>query len=182
MTLEQFEEGLAEIRQSPKGTGRVVLIVRRPQTGQREVVKEAELSLAEGLVGDDWKRRGSSRTSDGTANPEMQVTLMNSRVIALVAHQRERWPLAGDQLYVDFDLSLENLPAGTHVAIGSALVEISPTPHTGCRKFAERYGGEAVKFVNSAVGKGLRLRGVNARVLRAGAIREGDTITKQPNE
>jgi MOSC domain-containing protein YiiM len=182
MTLNHLEDSLPEIRRSPKGQGTVVMIVRRPQKGLREVVDEAELSLAEGLVGDNWKQRGNSRTSDGAADPDLQVTLMNSRVIASLAAEHERWSLAGDQLYVDLDLSMENLPAGTQLAVGSALIQISLPPHTGCGKFAERYGAEAVRFVNSALGKALRLRGVNARVLRAGTIRVGDVIRKQTHE
>ncbi len=180
LTLDQLEAGLADIRQSPKHEGKLVLIVRRPKTDERETLAEAELDLAEGLVGDDWKRRGSSRTPDGKAHPELQLTLINSRAIAVVAQAQDRWGLAGDQLYVDLDLSIENLPVGAKLAIGSAVIEITPYPHTGCRKFAARYGADAVQFVNSAVGKELRLRGVNARVVRPGKIRVGDLVRREP--
>jgi hypothetical protein len=180
LTLDQLEAGLADIRQSPKHEGKLVLIVRRPKTDERETLAEAELDLAEGLVGDDWKRRGSSRTPDGKAHPELQLTLINSRAIAVVAQAQDRWGLAGDQLYVDLDLSVENLPVGAKLAIGSAVIEITPYPHTGCRKFAARYGADAVQFVNSAVGKELRLRGVNARVVRPGKIRVGDLVRREP--
>lgn len=176
--MEQLEAGLEAIRRAPKDQGRIALIVRRPETEQREVVQQAELSLVEGLVGDNWKRRGSSRTADGSAHPELQLTMMNSRVTELVAQSHERWSLAGDQLYIDLDLSMDNLPPGSELAIGSAIIEITAYPHTGCRKFAARYGQDAVRFVNSDLGKGLRLRGVNAKVVRPGLIRVGDSVMK----
>ena len=178
LTAAELEAGLVEIRRSPKDSGPLELIVRRPRVDEREVLAEGELHPSEGLVGDSWKERGSSRTSDGSAHPEMQLNIMNARVIALVAQGRERWPLAGDQLYMDLDLSGENLPAGTRLALGEALIEVTPQPHTGCKKFVERFGLEAMKFVNSAVGRELNLRGVNARVIRRGLIRVGDVARK----
>jgi hypothetical protein len=176
--MEQLEAGLEAIRVAPKDHGRLALIVRRPETEQREVVQQAELSLVEGLVGDNWKRRGSSRTPDGSAHPELQLTMMNSRVTELVAQGHDRWSLAGDQLYIDLDLSTDNLPPGSRLAIGSAVIGITAYPHTGCRKFAARYGQDAVKFVNSDLGRGLRLRGVYAKVVRPGLIRVGDSVMK----
>jgi MOSC domain-containing protein YiiM len=103
---------------------------------------------------------------------------MNARAIALLAQDKSRWPLAGDQLFVDIDLSAANLPPGTKLAIGSAVIQITAEPHTGCRKFAARFGREAIKFVNSRVGKQLNLRGVNAKVVRPGAIKIGDVARK----
>jgi hypothetical protein len=154
------------------------LIVRRPRAAEREVLAEGELHPSEGLVGDSWKERGSSRTPDGSPHPEMQLNIMNSRVIALVAQDRERWPLAGDQLYLDMDLSGENLPAGTRLALGEAVIEVTAQPHTGCKKFVARFGPEAMKFVNTGVGRELHLRGINARVIRRGMIRVGDVARK----
>jgi hypothetical protein len=179
-TNEELEAGLNEIRESPKETGWLRLIVRRPQTEKREVLEEAHLDLAEGLVGDNWKERGSSRTPDRSANPDMQLTVMNVRVIALLAREKELWPWAGDQLFVDLDLSAENLPAGTQLALGSAVIEVTAPPHTGCRKFEARFGTEALKFVNSPEGKALRLRGLNAKIVRPGTIRVGDAAKKLP--
>jgi MOSC domain-containing protein YiiM len=178
LTLTELEDGLDAIRESPKDEGMLALIVRRPQIDQREILEVGELDLQEGLVGDTWKARGSSRTPDGSANPEAQLTLVNARLIDLIAQTSERWPLAGDQLVVDLDLSVENLPAGTRLALGSAVIEITALPHTGCDKFAARFGLEALKWVNSAVGKPLRLRGLNAKVVQAGVIRIGDMIRK----
>jgi len=178
LTMEELEEGLDEIRQSPKDQGVLDLIVRRPQTNEREVLQRGELDLVEGLVGDNWRTRGSSLTSEGSPNPDTQLTIMNSRVIALLAQDKNRWQLAGDQLYVDMDLSEENLPAGTQLSIGSAVVEVTDQPHTGCSKFAARFGPDATKFVNSAVGKQLHLRGIYARVIHAGVVRVGDVAQR----
>lgn len=178
LAMEVLTAGLDDIRQSPKATGALELIVRRPQTEAREVLDVGELDLVEGLVGDNWKQRGSSSTADGAANPETQLTLTNARLMALVAQEKERWPLAGDQLYVDFDLSVDNVPPGTHLSIGAAEIQITEPPHTGCKKYAARFGLDALKFVNSRVGRQLRLRGVNAKVIRPGAIRVGDAVKK----
>jgi MOSC domain-containing protein len=174
--LAALEHGLAEIRRSPEEAGSVEMIARRPSPDEREVVTEAELDPVEGLVGDCWRTRGSSAVEDGSAHPGRQVTLMNARAAALLAGERDRWPLAGDQLYVDLDLSDANLPPGTRLAVGSATIEITTEPHHGCGKFSKRFGVDAVRFVNSAVGRELNLRGVNARVLTAGTVRIGDAI------
>ena len=178
LTMEQLEAGLEEVRRSPKDEGVVALIVRRPQSGEREVLESATLDLVEGLVGDNWRIRGSSRTTNGLGHPEMQLNVMNARTIALVAQEKERWALAGDQFYLDMDLSVENLPAGTQLAMGSAVIEITPMPHTGCKKFVARFGAEAVKFVNSPEGKALRLRGLNAKVVQPGVVHLGDRVRK----
>ncbi len=178
LTLAELEAGMETIRQSPKNQGVLELIVRRPQTEAREVLHEGELDLAVGLVGDNWKSRGSSSTPDGSANPEMQLNVMNSRVVALLAQTKERWPLAGDQLYVDLDLSEVNVPPGTRLAIGAAVIEVTRPPHTGCKKFMSRYGVDAMKFVNSPAGKKLHLRGINAKVVQPGVIRVGDVAKK----
>jgi MOSC domain len=178
LTTEELEAGLDEIRLSPKDQGSLEMIVRRPDVDAREVLEEGELDPAVGLVGDSWIIRGSSRTTDGSAHPDMQLNVMNSRVIALVARDRCRWHLAGDQLFIDLDLSAENLPAGTRLALGSAIIEVTDQPHTGCKKFVARFGLEAMKFVNSPVGKQLHLRGINARVVQPGKVRVGDLVKK----
>jgi MOSC domain-containing protein YiiM len=180
LTMAELEAGLETIRQAPKDEGVLTLIVRRPQTDAREVLEEGQLDLVEGLVGDTWKVRGSSRTPDRSAHPDMQLTLMNARVIALLAQEKARWPLAGDQLYIDLDVSVENAPPGTQLALGSAVIEITAQPHTGCNKFASRFGPDALKMVNSPAGKQLRLRGVNAKVVQPGVIRAGEVVRKLP--
>lgn len=178
LTMEELEAGLEEILRSPKDAGVLELIVRRPNVDEREVLETGELDLTDGLVGDSWKLRGSSRTPDGSPHPEMQLNIMNSRVIALVAQDKERWPLAGDQLFLDLDLSEDNLPAGTRLSLGSAVIEVTPPPHTGCHKFVSRFGLDAMKFVNSSVGRKLHLRGINARVVQPGQIRVRDVVRK----
>jgi MOSC domain len=177
-TLEELEAGLAEVRRAPKEEGVLRLIARRPAVDEREVLEEGRLDLVQGLVGDTWSTRSSSRTADGSAHPEMQLNVMNARAIELMAGERSRWALAGDQLYLDLDLSAENLPPGTRLALGSAVIEVTPQPHTGCKKFAARFGLDAIKFANSPLGRELRLRGMNARVVQSGVIRTGDTVTK----
>jgi len=178
LSTEELEAGLESILQAPKDNGTLELIVRRPQIEKREVLSEGKLDLVTGLEGDNWKARGSTSTPDNSANPEMQINIMNSRVIALLAQEKERWQLAGDQLFIDMDLSEINMPAGTKLSIGEAILEITPPPHSGCKKFTARFGLEAMKFVNSPMGKELHLRGVNAKIIQPGIIRVGDITRK----
>lgn len=177
-TAEELHAGLALIRNAPRDVGVLELIVRRPSVGAREVLDVGECDVEVGLVGDTWKDRGSTRTEDGRRHPDMQVNIMSARAAALVAGDKARWPLAGDQLYVDLDLSAANLPPGTRLAIGSAVFEVTAQPHTGCGKFVERFGLESMKFVNSPVGRELQLRGINARVVQGGTVRVGDAVRK----
>jgi MOSC domain-containing protein YiiM len=171
LTQVELEAGIASILQSPTNDGRLEMIVRRPDVGLREIVETAELTLLEGLAGDSWKNR---------MHPilDMQINIMNARAIALVARERDRWPLAGDQLYLDMDLSAANLPPGSQLTLGSAIIEITAIPHNGCGKFASRFGMEATRFVNSPLGKDLHLRGLNARVVKPGTIRTGELARK----
>jgi len=180
LTMEELESGLDEIRRSPKENGILNLIVRRSGMDQRETLDEGRLDLARGLVGDNWYARGSESTPDGGADPEMQLNIMNSRVTALVAQHPARWSLAGDQLYIDMDLSTENIPPGTQLSLGSAIIEVTPPPHTGCKKFVARFGSDAMKFVNSGAGRQLNLRGINAKIVQSGSIRVGDIAEKLP--
>jgi hypothetical protein len=177
LTSDELTAGLDHIRQSPADDGVLELIVRRPTVDAREVVDEAELTPTEGLVGDRWGRR-RSREALTARDTENQLTIMNARAVALLAGDRSRWPLAGDQLYLDLDLSRENLPPGTLLAIGSAVIEVTSEPHTGCRKFSSRFGVDAVRFVNSPTGRDLQLRGINARVFQGGTVHVGDVASK----
>lgn len=178
LTMEELDTGLDHIRQAPKDEGVLELIVRRPETEEREVLEEGELDVKEGLVGDNWGRRGSSMTEDGTSHPEMQLNIMNARAIAHIAQDRERWHLAGDQLFIDMDISEKNMPPGTQLSMGTAIIEVTPIPHNGCKKFVARFGLDAMKWVNSEAGKELHLRGINAKVVQPGTIRTGDTVKK----
>jgi hypothetical protein len=180
LSRAQLKAGLRHIRAAPRDRGPLVLVARRPSPGERELLTEATLDLVTGLAGDNWLTRGSTRTPDGSAVPDAQVTLMNARAAELVAGGTGRMALAGDQLYVDLDLSIGNLPAGSLLAIGQAVLEVSVTPHLGCAKFVERFGAEAMRFVNSRLGRQLRLRGMNTRVVVPGVIRVGDVAVKTP--
>jgi hypothetical protein len=178
LSTAELQAGLSYVRDSPSDVGAVVLIARRPAVDEREVLTEATLDVEDGLAGDTWPVRVSSRTDDGSPHPGMQVTMMNSRAALLIAHDLERCVLAGDQLYADLDLSLANLPPGARLAVGSAVLEVSDQPHLGCAKFAARFGQDALRLVNSRVGRELRLRGLNARVVVSGTVRSGDAILK----
>lgn len=175
-TCDQLDAGWAA-GTSPIGVGTVDLIVRRPDVDAREVLDEGELIVGEGLAGDNYRARGSAATHDGSAHPEAQLNLMSSRALDLVADgDRSRWPLAGDQLIVDLDLSIDHLPVGTRLALGTAVIEVAAKPHNGCAKFARRFGQDAARWANQ--NRHERRRGLNAVVVVAGTVRTGDTITK----
>lgn len=163
---------------APSDAAIVELIVRRPERDRREVLAAARLDPVEGLVGDGWLARGSSSTADHTADPLSQLTIMNTRVLAAMEPDRSRWPLAGDQLYADLDLSVANLPPGSRLRVGEALVEVTERPHTGCAKFASRFGLDALRWISTPAGRAARMRGMYVRVLEAGAVRVGDAIRK----
>lgn len=178
-SVAELEAGLDEVRASPSDGGTLELIVARPALGERAVLATGELSLTEGLVGDTWNQRGSSRTPDGGPHPDMQLNLINARLSALIADGTvEHRVLVGDQLHIDLDLSEANLPPGTRLAVGGAVIEVTDQPHNGCAKFAERFGAEALRFVNVGAGKQLRLRGINAKVVQPGPIAAGDVVRK----
>ncbi len=180
LTKEQLEAGFGHVLESPKDNGSLVRIVRRPDVDQREVIAEGELDVDLGLVGDNWKARPNPTTPDGKADPVAQITIINARFLALMAGPEERWQLAGDQLLLDLDMSIENLPPGTRLGIGTAVIEISEKPHTGCAKFAARFGQDALRFISTPEGRARRLRGVNTRVVQSGTIRAGDVAVKLP--
>lgn len=176
-TLAELEPHLAHLAASPKDVGKLELLVCRPSRHTRRVLDEGMLDTEVGLVGDSWSTR-----SEEKRRPDKQVTLMNARMAALLSADPERQALCGDQLYVDLDLSHENLPAGTRIEVGDAVVEVSAAPHTGCAIFVRHFGDEATRFVNGREGRRLRLRGINARVVTGGAVRPGDkaTVHREP--
>lgn len=177
-TEKDIEQSLAELGASPENNGMLELIVCRPEIDERKILETGELNTEIGLVGDNWKVRKTSYTADGQINPLTQITIMNSRIIQAISQDPSRWAIAGDQLFVDLDLSSENLPAGQKLAIGTAILEVSEMPHTGCGKFTERFGSGATHFINSKEGRAKRRRGLNARVIQAGTIHTGDTVRK----
>jgi MOSC domain-containing protein YiiM len=178
VAADELTEGLAAICKSPKDRGTLELIVARPVEGERFCPERAELTPEAGLVGDRWRKTSWVKLPDGSPDPVVQITLMNVRCISLIIGERNQWAIAGDNLFVDLDLSKENLPAGTRLKVGQCVLEITRKPHNGCFKFKRRFGAAALKFVNSKEGKSLRLRGVHARVIVGGTISVGDRIEK----
>jgi MOSC domain-containing protein YiiM len=178
LSLEELQEGMSEILLSPEERGTLRAIVIRPDTDVRVSLQQCELSPEGGVHGDNWARGCWMSLPDGRPHPDVQVTLMNARTITLIAQSKARWPLAGDNLLVDLDLSEDNLPPGTRLSIGGALLEITAVPHKGCRKFAARYGVDATRFVNSRDGLRLHLRGIYARTVERGMVAVGDTVAK----
>ncbi len=178
LTLEELQAGLPAIRQSPCDDGILAAIVIRPKTNQRTSLQQCHVSPELGAHGDHWAKGCWKSLPDGRPHPDVQIAIMNARAIALIAQSNDLWPLAGDNLFVDLDLSGENLSAGQRLAIGSAVLEVTGVPHNGCKKFARRFGEDAVKFVNSREGKQLHLRGIYAKVVQAGVVTSGDGIKK----
>ena len=174
--IGEGREFVAAVAPAAGDAARLESIVVRPSRGERVLLDEVRLDPAFGVEGDDWAARGSGMTADGSADPECQVTLINVRVLEAIEPDRARWPLAGDQLLVDLDLSLEALPPGSRIAIGSTVLEMSATPHTGCASFSARFGSDALRWINTPEGRQQRRRGANARVVRAGSVRVGDVI------
>ena len=177
LSTDELQAGLDHIRQSPTDTGLIEMLVLRPREDERITVEAVKLVEGSGAEGDNYLARGNSFTEDGSAHPEAQITVMNSRVLDLITGgDRGHWQWAGDQILVDMDLSADNLPPGTRLQIGSAVLEVSAKPHTGCAKFAQRFGLDAAKWINSD--PNLRLRGINAMVTTTGSCAVGDLMTK----
>ena len=178
LTKEELQAGLPHILASPQDDGVLEGIVIRPEKGQRQELESCEISLQGGTHGDHWAKGCWMSTEDGKPHPDVQICIMNARCIDLIAQERERWALAGDNLLIDLDLRPETLPPGQRLRIGSAIIEITDVPHNGCAAFVERYGRAAVVFVNGPKGKALRLRGVYARVVQDGRVSVGDRVVK----
>ena len=176
-SAEALEAALRNIREAPASSGTIQLIVRRPGEDAREVLSEARINADEGIEGDTWNQRGTSLSADGGPHPNKQITIMNARAAEAIIGPIERWLLAGDQIYADLDIGHEALPAGTQLSVGDAVLEVAVEPHTGCAKYAARFGREALRFVNTGEGRDLRLRGVNCRVVQPGTVRVGDSVS-----
>ena len=178
----ELEQGLAEVLASPTDAGRLTAIFVRPAPNERRRLVSATLTPEKGIDGDRWVSDSFSGLKDGS-DPRSQVSIMNDRFLRQVAGDDDGMCLAGDNLIVDLDLSEANLPAGSHVTIGpEVILEISDLKHTGCSKFARRYGPDAKTFANNKQGTALHLRGRYARIVRGGTIRLGDEVRKQPSK
>jgi hypothetical protein len=173
--LDQY---LDHVLASPRDAAPLELIVARPGPGERVILEEGVLDVANGLVGDGWLGRGSRTMPDRSANPAAQLTLMSTRVLAAIEPDRSRWPLAGDQLLLDLDLSETNLPAGTRLTVGDAMLEVTDLPHTGCAQFSARFGADALRWISTPTGRANRMRGVYVRIVTGGTVRLGDVVRK----
>jgi MOSC domain-containing protein YiiM len=167
-TLADLERGLAALTATPADRGRVALIVRRVENGRREVPGRVTIAPDTGVPGDAWGRRPGR-------DPAMQLAVMQLDVAELIANGQ---PLAlyGDNLFLDLDLSTRNLPLGSRVRAGDVVLEVTPAPHNGCRKFRARFGDEALRFVSSPSLRSRNLRGIYLRVVAAGALACGDAV------
>lgn len=178
-TTAELSAFLPVVDASPRDVGVLRAVVRRPAAGAREVLEVGRLDVAEGLVGDTWASRGSRRTPDGSAHPDMQLNLMNHRLVEFLARDPGREQLAGDQMFVDLDLSHGNVPAWSELHLGGpggAVIVVTDQPHHGCGKFIARFGKDALSFVNGPEGRPRRLRGLCAKVVRPGLVRPGDEV------
>ncbi len=177
-TRPELEAHLPDIVASPADNGVLRAIVIRPKSGDRTMLEACDISLAGGVHGDNWALGCWKVTENGKPHPDVQICIMNARTIAAIAGARENWAPAGDNLFIDLDLTRENLPAGQKLAIGSAIIEVTAEPHNGCQNFVDRYGRDATVFVNTGEGRKLRLRGIYARVVKDGRVSVGDTVRK----
>ena len=178
-TTADLTARLDHLRAAPAQIGTVELVIRRPAHGEREILDEGVLDEAAGMVGDNWLSRATSRAIETGRHLEAQINVMSARMVALLADTAQERAGAGDQLYLDLDISAANLPAGSRIALGEdAVIEVTAKPHAGCKKFTARFGEAAMLFVNSEVGKELRLRGFNARVVSGGVVRPGDKAVR----
>ena len=178
LTTEQIQAGMPNINQSPSDNGTLELIVIRPESDTRRVLGQVQLSQEGGVHGDRWAKESWKKLPDGRPHPDVQVALTNARLVDLLSQTKDQWSWAGDNLFVDLDLSAENLPPGAKLSIGDTILEVTAEPHNGCKKYAQRFGKDAIRFINSPEGKKLHLRGIYARVVQAGTIRVGDAISK----
>ena len=177
-SLDILEAGLEHIRNSPTDNGLLHMIVVRPEKKQRSTPEHCLLSSKGGAEGDHWAKGCWKSLPDGSPDPDVQITIMNSRCLELISSSPSQWPLAGDNLIADLDLGVHNLKPGQKLSVGTTILEITAVPHTGCDNFKVRFGLDSLKFVSTKAGKELRLRGIYARIIQDGEIRIGDRLKK----
>ena len=174
----EIEARFEWVLEAPADAGRVESLVIRPAVNQREPLQRVMFSPQQGVEGDNWLSSCWKKLPSGESDPDVQVAIMNARMIEVLTNDKSRWPLAGDQLFVDFDLSVGNLAVGDRLQVGAAVLEITAEPHRGCSKFKKRFGQDALTFVNSPQGDVHRLRGVYAKIVSAGEVCVGDSVSK----
>lgn len=180
LTTQEIEAGLPDVHASPKDHGELVAIFTRPAVGERRELQATEITAECGIPDDHWSKGCWKSLENGAPDPDVQISLMSSRFINLIASSRENWGLSGNNIFVDLDLTPENLPIGQKLKVGAAELVITAVPYTGCAKFIERYGRDACVYVNRGLGRDMRLRGVYGRVVKDGYIKVGDKVTKLP--
>lgn len=168
LSTAELEAAFRALPPAPKEAGRLTHIVRRPTKEAREVLQHARLSLADGLPGDGWSQKPAP-------DPAAQLTVMQIGVAEMLANGQSL-ALFGDNLFVDLDLAVENLPIGSRLRVGGAVVEVTPLPHDGCHKFNARFGTDALRFVNAKPTRHRNLRGIYWRILEAGDIEIGSAV------
>ena len=164
----ELEASLSALAELPKDSGRLALIVRRPADGVRETPQTVRLTPEEGVPGDSWGRSPSRKL-------DAQIAVMRRDVAELIANGQPL-TLFGDSLFVDFDISTPNLPTGSRLRVGEAVVEVTPMPHNGCAKFKGRFGQDALVFVNAKPTRHLNLRGIYWKVVEPGEVSVGAEI------
>ena len=172
-TFDELEALWSAAPPPPRERGSVRLLCVRRAPSEHETPESVEVTVSEGLVGDRW-----SRATAHDPDPDSQVTLMMAGVAELVAAAEQPLHEAGDNILVDYDISVDNLPVGSRLRIGEAVLEVSATPHTGCSKFSGRFGQDALRWVNWRYWRERRLRGVNCRVVSGGTVRLGDAVER----
>jgi hypothetical protein len=167
-SLVEIIAGFEALPPPPKDRGRLSLIVRRYPDGHREILSSTRLTPEEGVPGDGWNRRPPRKI-------DAQLAVIRIDIAELLAGEQSV-TLVGDQLFVDLNISSENLPTGTRLRVGNAEVEMTPEPHNGCLKFKDRFGQEALDFVNAKATRDQNRRGVYWKVVKAGEITDGCPI------
>lgn len=167
-TWAELESGLQALPPAPRDLGRVTAIIRRPEPQQRESLESVDLSVEAGIPGDAWNRAP-------TKSPEGQLAVMNTAIARLIANGQDL-VVFGDNLFVDLDLSAASLPSGSRLSVGNAIVEVTPLPHNGCKKFHARFGPDALRLVQAPGTRAQNYRGIYWKVVTSGQVQVGAPV------
>ncbi|MFT5632095.1 MAG: hypothetical protein ACI9HB_003282 [Gammaproteobacteria bacterium] len=176
--LAECEDALSTILAAPKSGAIVEQLCLRPGFSERSFPELLELTVAGGIIGERWTKAPWLTLSDGTPDPRIQVSILSKRVMDLCWRDRENTHHPGDTMIVDMDLGVENLPNGTRLGIGSAVVEVSDKFNTACIKWQGRYGAESLRWLNLRKNRDYRLRGILCRIVQDGVVRLGDELAR----